>query len=78
MNYDKPLLYSKTVLGLLTVITAHVVQVALPDLGIAAPAWLAGGGLSVLSGLQWAGAALAGIGARMAIGQAINAAAAKG
>ena len=72
MPLDKSLLYSKTVLGLLTVIVAHVIQVSLPDLGIAAPAWLAGGGLSVLSGLQWIGAAISGIGARQAIGQAIN------
>lgn len=72
MNLDKSLLYSKTILGLLTVIVAHVVQVSLPDLGIAAPGWLTGPGLSVLSALQWIGAAVSGIGARQAIGVAIN------
>lgn len=70
---DKPLKYSKTVIGFLIAIVLHAAQVALPELGIAVPGWLSGGNISVLSVLQWIATALGVIGARAAIGQAITA-----
>ena len=73
MNIDKSLKYSKTVVGFLTAMALHIIQVSLPELGVQAPGWLSGNSLSVLSVLQWIAGAIGIIGARQAIGQAIAA-----
>ncbi len=68
---DKPLLYSKTVIGFLTCIAAYAIQTALPELGVVVPHWLSGDAISVTSVLQWVGAAIGVIGARQAAGKII-------